>query len=473
MPLQPIPIASKKSQSKPFNAQRLVNMYAEADQSGKGVFVALPMPGWVEFADTGVSPYRGGAVLAGELYVISGLSLYHIASDGTATNKGAIAGAGIVSTATNKSNQIAIVSSSESYVYDKATDTLSTISSADSDFVASSSVATLDGYGIFTKRDDDGFFITDLNNFTAIDPLDVATAEGQPDKLVRAFVDHRELWLFGEETTEIWYNSGNATFPFERIPGAYLEKGLLAKWSVAKLDNAVYFLGDDRHVYRAAKGISPEIISDPWLVAEIEGFAVKDDAEAVAYWWNGHPFYELTFPTAGRTFVFDAIPLGDSSYRWYEKESFDKTRCRLSGAHKAYDKIIVGDAFSGKLYALSNDTYTEAGTHHIRTIQSSPLFSPGETITINKLEILIEAGTGTTDGPGADPVVMLRFSADGGKTFGNEITRGIGKIGEYTRRVVFDNLGSFPLGCVLQLRFSDPAKFAVMGIYLDTEGALQ
>jgi len=45
---------------------------------------------------------------------------------------------------------------------------------------------------------------------TTIDPLYFAAAEGSPDNLVTLIVDHREIWLFGTNSVEVWYDAGTA-----------------------------------------------------------------------------------------------------------------------------------------------------------------------------------------------------------------------------------------------------------------------
>lgn len=474
MPFIPVATSSATPRSKPFLAKRVVNMYAESDQEGKGGFNLLPFPGWVEFADLGKGPFRGAKVLEGVLYVVSGNDLYSVAEDGEETQIDIIAGNGLVTMERNRNGQLAIVSNTESYVYDVAANLLQTNASLDEDFSPASSVAFLDGYGIYTRRDDDGFFITDINNFKSIDPLDFAAAESQPDKLVRALVDHREVWLIGEETIEIWYNSGASPFPFERITGANMEKGCVAKDSIAKLDNTVFFLGNDNIVYRAVRGTTPVVISEPWITTEIEGFDTTEDAEAFAYFYNGHPFYEITFPSVGKTYVYDGLPIiGKASGTWYEKESYGKPYSRLRGAIRVKEygnKTIVGDAFSGKLYYLDNDTYTEAGQPHIRTIQTPPIYSPGENLEVNKLELELEPGVGLLTGQGSDPQIMLEVSENGGFTWSSIQTRSLGERGDRLHRVSWNGLGTFVQGAVFRMSVSDPVKFAVSGIYMDIVG---
>jgi hypothetical protein len=175
--------------------------------------------------------------------------------------------------------------------------------------VGFSSVSYIDGYGILTVNDSSGqFYITGLLDFSTIDPLDVASAESSPDGLVRVLVDHREIWLFGTKTIEPWSNTGASPFPLERVPGALLERGCAAAQSCAKMDNSVFWLGDDRIIYRA-DGYQPVRISTH-AIEEILRTGTVSDAYGMTYFMGGHHFYVLTLPSLGRTFAFDAAASG-------------------------------------------------------------------------------------------------------------------------------------------------------------------
>jgi hypothetical protein len=93
----------------------------------------------------------------------------------------------------------------------------------------------IDGYFVFNTPGTQQYQITNLYS-TAIEPLAFASAEGAPDLLITLIVDHKEIWLLGETTTEVHFNSGNVDFPFEPIQGAFIQQGCAAKFSAAKLN---------------------------------------------------------------------------------------------------------------------------------------------------------------------------------------------------------------------------------------------
>ena len=211
------------NRSPSLSAENLVNMYAEkAPSDSRTPVLLLGAPGLKLFATAGAGPCRGLHEMAGVLYAVSGPILYSISASGSVTSIGAVPGSDLVDMSDNGAQMI-IVTNPDAYVYDRSAGTLTQVT--DPDFPGASSVDFLDGYFIFTQPRSGEFFISALEDGTSYDALDFATAESNPDNLVRAWVDHREILLFGQLTMEPWYDSGGADFPFDRIPQAITERG--------------------------------------------------------------------------------------------------------------------------------------------------------------------------------------------------------------------------------------------------------
>ena len=448
-----IPLASHSYQarSKPLSAQRLVNLYPEPQPSdAKSPLVLYGTPGLKLFGTAGAGPTRGIHDMANVLYVISGDTLYSVDSVGTGTSLGTIPGTGTVSMADNGSQLIIINSLNDGYVWNGST----LVQITDVDWPGAGSVAYLDGYGIFTNPNQTGqWFISAISDFTNYDALDYASAEGDPDDAVRVFVDHREVWIFGERSTEVWYNSGAADFPFERISGAVLERGCAAKASVAKLDNTVFWLGNDLIVYRA-DGYTPTVISSPAIAYAIGNYADPSTARAFSYTQENHMFYVLTFDEA--TWVYDA-----STNRWHERQSYGLTRHHMEHHAYVYSKNIVGDYEAGNLYELDLDTYQDNGGVIQRIATSPPIMGDRDGLIMALFALDIESGAGLTTGQGSDPQAMLRWSDDGGKTWSNEAWESMGKIGDFKHKPLWRRLGQFDER-VMEVTISDPIKVAIM-----------
>lgn len=453
---------SYRLRSLPASAQRLQNLFAEQEPpDARAPLVLKSTPGLRPFATVGAGPIRGMVVMNDALYVVSGSGVYRVNAGGTATGLGTVGGSGPVTMATN-GTQIALVTSAATHVVSSTAVSAVT----DTDFPGAGSVDYLDGYAIFHRPGTGVFFISALLDAASFDALDFASAESSPDPLVRVLVDHRELWLFGTHSVEVWVNTGASPFPFERQPGSILERGCGAAMSVAKLDNTVIWLADDGIVYRA-QGYAPQRISTH-AIEEMLADAASGDratARAVAYTQDGHAFYALSVPNTG-TYVWDA-----ATQLWHERASWQRPTWRVGSTVQCYGRLLGGDDRLGAIYELDPQTYDEAGEPHVRLVDSPPLHSSGAWAFMGRLEVMMECGVGLVTGQGSDPQAMLRVSDDGGRTWGVERWVGIGGIGQFRARAKFDRLGRFRER-VLRFSVSDPVPVTIHGATAQVVGGL-
>ena len=119
------------------------------------------------------------------------------------------------------------------------------------------------------------------------------------------------------------------------------------------------------------------------------------------------------------------------------------------------------------------NTYTVAGTYEVTLITTSPHGTAfhRDTVTVNGSSSVWTPPVpafGLT--PGWDPQVMLRISNDGGKTWGPELWRSAGKMGEYTKRVSWNRMGSARRR-VFEVTMTDPIPWKITGCYLEAIGA--
>jgi hypothetical protein len=428
-----------------------------------------------------------------------------MAGFGTPVVIGTVSGTGPVSMADN-GTQLFIACGGPSYIYNNSTGAFGPIT--DPNFPGALTVGYLDGYFVFIEPNSQKVWVTSLLDGTSINPLDFASAEGSPDNLVSMIVDHREAWLFGTNSVEVFYDAGNADFPLQRIQGAYNEIGCAATFSVAKLDNGLFWLGADARgqgiVYRS-QGYTGVRVSTHAIEYAIAQYGNISDAIGYTYQQEGHAFYVLTFPSANKTWVYDV-----STQAWHERAGFDNgsfTRHR-SNCQMAYNsQIVVGDFENGNLYAFDLDVYADNGNtqkwlrswralptgqnnlnrtaHHSLQLDcesgvglSGPDYSdPTYLITESGLFLTTEAGDFLISYEGSatvgvDPKVMLRWSDDGGHTWSNEHWSPIGKIGVYQQRVFWRRLGmTLKLrDRVYEVSGTDPVKIAIMGAELHLSG---
>jgi len=387
------------------------------------------------------------------------------------------------------------------FYYNSVTDTFGEIT--DTDFPGALTVSYLDGYFVFIEPDSQRVWVSELLDPTSIDPLSFASAEGSPDGLVSSITDHSEVWLFGTNSVEVWYNSGALDFPLQRIQGAFNEIGCAATFSVAKLDNGLFWLGADARgkgiVYRA-NGYTGLRISTHAVEWQIQQYGDISDAIAYTYQQDGHSFYVLTFPTANATWVYDV-----ATQAWHERASFTNGNFgrHRSNCQMAFNsKIIIGDYQNGNLYSFDLNVYADhnrvqkwlrswralpTGANDLKRTAQHSLQLDAETgvglpgvveipgrvyltplIIVGDFYINDEVVIITAVDDYVQPKVMLRWSDDGGHTWSNEYWRSMGGVGEYGTRVIWRRLGMTNKlrDRVYEVSGTDPVKIAIMGAEL-------
>jgi hypothetical protein len=449
---------------------RMVNLFPEVvPEAGKEPAFLMRAPGLRKLTEVGTGPIRGLWALGSFMYVVSGTTLYKVSTTYTATSLGTVAGTGPVSISDN-GTQIFIAANGPSYIYNSATNVFAPIT--DPDFPGAVSVGYLDGYFVFNEPNSQKFWVTQLLDGSSVDPLDFASAEGAPDGLVGLIIDHREVWLFGTNSVEVWYDAGLLDFPLQRIQGAFNEIGCAAAYSIAKMDNGLFWLGKDARgqgvVYRA-NGYTGQRISTHAVEWQIQQYGNLSDAIGYTYQQDGHSFYVLIFPSANTTWVYDV-----ATQAWHERAGWvngEFTRHRSNCQVFFNSEVVVGDYEDGRIYAFDLDYYQDDDQiqRWYRTWRALPTGANNLKRTAHhSLQIDLESGVGINLGQGDDPQVMLRWSDDGGHTWSNEHWAPIGKIGEYYRRVFFRRLGmTLKLrDRVYELSMTDPVKTAIMGAEL-------
>ena len=480
MPDIPMVGGAYEARSVNINAQRCINLYPEMEgEGGKNVAALIGTPGTKEFTDLGTSgPVMGLHSDSQQAYAVSDNKFFTISPSGSVSQKGVIdsvegAPAERISMADNPFQVMVVDGTKEGYIYTKSSGEFAKISDsvAGAAFPGGLNVAFQDGYFIVTKPETDEFYISALSNGKSWDALDFASAEGFSDELVAVESDHRELWLFGEQTIEVWYNSGGSDFPFERIQGGFQETGCIATFSVAKMDNSIFWLGRDERgdgiVYRA-NGYVPQRVSTHAIEKAIQSYERKDDAFAYAYQQEGHLFYVLTFPTANATWVYDA-----STNLWHERQYYDGMEdfrhrsncfCYLGG------KLLVGDFLNGKIYEYDLDKYDDDGDTIKRIRDAYHVHNDRKRSTCFRYDLDMEFGIGLNLGQGTDPQVSLSISKDGGHNYGNELWRTFGKIGQYDIRAVWYRLGVSRVW-TMRMLITDPVKVVLISAKGDFSGS--
>jgi len=466
-----------KARSENLACQRLVNLYPElAQDGGQDVGAFFGTPGLRYLTTVGTGPIRGiRPFFDQQLAVVSGNDLVAVTPTFSQSVVGTIPGTGPV-WISNDDASVVVVADGRMFQFDVFTNTFFEVTT---NFAGAGSLDFQGGFFIFNQPNSDIFWIYDGSG--SIDLLDNAVAESGADHLVAVLVDHNELWLFGTSTIEVWTNVGGADFPYQPISGAFIESGLAAASSPAKLDNSIFWLGSDTRggavVYRA-QGYTPARVSTHAIELAIQGYERVDDAIGFAYQQEGHSFYVLSFPTGNATWVFDV-----ATGLWHERAYMDpetgELGRHLANCHSFFRPIgehVVGDYRNGNLYAFDLDTYTDNGDY-IKWMRSWRALKQG-TNTLKRtfqhtLQLVGQTGVGrgtvAPDIQGYDPQVMLRWSDDGGHTWSNEHWKSFGRFGASGYRAIWRKLGATEKlrDRVYEVSGTDPTKRAFIGAELE------
>lgn len=463
----PIPFVgpSYATRSSNADAQRTLNCFVELDGATPRAPSALyGTPGLRKVLTLPTGPVRGAIYEKNCAWFVAGNSVYRVAAGYAVTLAGTIGSSvGPVSLASNGA-ELLLVDGSNGYIISTATATLSVITNAAFPNGVRRA-AYQDGYFIVAGDGSQKFYISGLLSGNTWDGLDFASAEGAPDNTIGLVDNHRELWLFGDTSAEVWVNTGNADFPFQRSGNTFIEQGCAAAGTVAKLDNTVFWLGGGETgtgmVWRAA-GYTPTRISTHALEFALAQYGDVSNAFALTYQQEGHSFYVLTFPTVGKTWVYDA-----ATQMWHERAYITpatgvNTQWRPSCHVMLGNVHLVGDWQDGRVYALDLDYFTDDGSSILRLRTAATQAQNQARLFFGELQVDMETGVGG-DGPAT---LMLRYSNDGGHTWSNQKEASIGLTGEYGARARFQRLGA-GRNRVWEISMTDAKRFVVLGALVD------
>jgi hypothetical protein len=355
-----------------YDFERTINFYTEVSGAGvpKSKLAMIGTPGLRLRWELAQSPVRQLFYQDGRLFAVAGGGFYELFANYTSTLYGAVArGFEPVTICSNGSDghQLFIVSGGLGYIFDLNANTLTQIT--DPDFPTNAKMgAFLDGYFLCLQADTDKFFTSALEDGLSWNGLDVGQSNQSSDITQAMLVDHREIWLFGSQTTGVWYNNGDPSFPFVPISGVFIQQGIIAPFSAQSLDNSVFWLGGNEQgygvAYRAAQ-FTPQRISTHATEFAWMQYERLDDAIAYTYQEDGHAFYVIWFPSGETSWVYDVTTSqAVGAPQWHERAHWnpqlDTWQPHVSRCHAfAFNKHFVGDRRSGAIYEQSVLFYDE------------------------------------------------------------------------------------------------------------------
>lgn len=341
----------------------------------------------------------------------------------------------------------------------------SQIPSTDGAFTGGTNVDIVDNYFVYNRPNTQQF-----GSSNVLSPISGATnfssKDGAPDNLMTLIVDHREIYLLGETSSEVWVDQGTSPFAFSRIPGTSTQHGIAAAFSVARLGNSFAYLSrNNRGTAQIVQmnGYIPQRISTHAVENSLSGKTITN-AIAWTYQLEGHEVYVISFPTLQLTWCYDIA--SGLWHKWlYTNDSGQYERCRGNCAAVFQGYVLVGDYANGKIYQLSRSVYTDDGQNVKRLRRAPHLTIDLQRQYFEELQLQFQPGVGLSDGVGSDPQAMLRWSNDGGSTWSNEHWTTIGQIGKYNNRAIWRRLG-WSRDRIFEVTVSDPVKAVIVSANL-------
>lgn len=367
----------------------------------------------------------------------------------------------------------------------------------DGAFIGGNTVDIVDNYFVYNRPNSQQWGASDL--LSPISPqLSYGNKDGAPDNLVSLIVDHREVYLLGEASSEVWTDVGATPFPFQRIPGTSTQHGIAAQFSMSRLGNSFAYLSKNNRgqgMIVQMNGYMPQRISTHAVENSLLNQYI-DDAVAYTYQLEGHEVYVISFPTIDITWAYDTVTTMWHKWLWVDSNNvYHRHRSNCSASFQG--NVYVGDWQNGKIYKLDTTNYTDDGGE-IRRLRRCPhlvtdlqrqyfdelqiQFQPGvglsgvsnnsNTSAIAGIAIAGQAvvGSSGTATASVDPQAMLRWSNDGGSTWSREYWVGIGKQGRYKNRAIWRRLG-MARDRVFEVAITDPVKAVIVSANLKASGA--
>lgn len=438
---------------------RLCNSYIEPS-NGPTKAVRLPRPGLTASFTLGAGPilreFQQPGLFNGDLFTVSGGQLYR-----NTTLLGPVP-YGLQPRMVAANSQLAIVSGGALYVYDGTTlKNIQYFDDGQSRLPPFSGVAVLYDIFVYPVAGSDQFFFSSVGDATTINAANFGAAQTSPDPIVEVAVLAEELLFFGSTSVEFWDFNGSLTAPFALSQGRTYIRGCAAQGSVVKLDNAMFWIADDLSIYRSSQ--VPIKVSTPFIDDRLKaagpGIAVTT---AFQIGIEGHVFYVVNLPTINESYAYDAAT--QTWAQWGTTQPNEAEPGLFIGgcaAGQASTGIFVGSATSNQVWTIDPLNNTDGGIAK-RVVVDGAIWLTANNVRCNNVAIACVRGVGNSEAP--DPIVEMRYSDDGGRSFTSWLQGRLGKIGQYKFKAIWRKLGLMDQpGRLFEFAVSDPVQFVVEG----------
>lgn len=438
-----------------FRTSYPVNLVPVPKSTGISDGYLRPADGIVKTGD-GPGANRGGLNWNGTLYRVMGTKLVTVAQNGTVNIIGDVGNGGRVSM-TYSFDYLAITSGGRLYLYDGTI--LSRVT--DPDLGTALTVIWVDGY--FMTTDGEFLVITELNDPFAVDPLKYGSSEADPDPVKALLKQRNEIYALNRHTIEVFDNTGTAGFPFQRIPGAQIQKGALGKHTCCVFNEVIAFMGsgvnESVSVWIGANGTAQKIATQEieeilatYTEAQLSTSFMQERTE------GAHQFLEIHLPD--QTIVFDSAAsqvLGQPVWFFLRSTLAGLGRWEVCDAVWAYDRWNVCKPGATDVGYLDKNVASHWGDAIGWEFGTMLFYNEGRGVIFHEMELV--ALTGRVQ-PGADPTVWTSYSVDG-LTYSVEKPARVGTLGQYDKRVVWLQQGHMRNWRLQKFRGTSDAQLAV------------
>lgn len=379
---------------------------------------------------------RGGINWNGMLYRVMGTKLVTVAADGKVTTLGDVGGSEPV-TMDYSFDRLGIASGGKLWYWNGKTLTQVT----DPDIGIVNAMRWIDGY--FMVTDGTNIVVTDLADPASVNPLHYGSAEADPDPIMAIDELRTEAYAFGRYTIEVYQNVGGSGFPFQRVEGAQVGKGILGTHAYCPLGDTFMLLGSGRGEAPAVYQMTPgnvQKVSTREIDQMLLGYTTAQLAAAYMETRvdKGHQHVLIHLPD--QCLVYDTIGTQTAGEPlWFTLDSGvdAPAQYRARGLVWCYDKWCAGDPTSTAIGVLTDASSAHYGAAIGWSFGVQALYNDGNGAIIHELELVCLTGRVAL---GVDPVVTTQYSNDG-QTWSQPRSIKAGKQGQRAKRLCWRTQG--------------------------------
>lgn len=405
------------------------NLMPVPKQNGVSEGYLRPAEGIVELG-TGAGVERGGINWNGVCYRVMGTSLIKVGSGGSFEVLGDVGGTGEV-TFDYSFDRLAIASGGKLFYLVGGALTQVT----DPDLGKVVDFLWVDGY--FMTTDGTSLVVTELNDPYAVNPLKYGSSEADPDSIKGLIKLRNEVYALNRNTIEVFQNVGGTLFPFARIEGAQMQRGVIGTFAAAMFLENIAFLGGGRNEAPAVwigSNSSTTKISTREIDTIFAGYTEDELAQVVleVRVTKGHQLLYIHLPD--QTLVYDgAASQVVNEPVWFVLTSsiVGKGTYRAKNFVWCYDKWICGDPVNGKIGVLTDSVSSHYGALNGWDFGTTIIYNEGKGAIFHEMELVCLTGRVAL---GDDPTIWTSYSVDG-ETWSQEKPRSAGKQGVALKRL--------------------------------------